>query len=306
MQKEAETISDASATTVLSRLSPNAKFKSLTRLVGGVSANTYVLEAIATNGESMRWVLREHGSTHSGHPVNTEFALLEALHKSGLKVPKPIFSDVSRSHSKYDFLVMDYVRGTSVITANRHRRYITAMAQQLGEIHRQPLESLSNLPNLPQRLDPLPELFDYLPDGAGWVEARRQLGQLAETDYKGVWCLLHGDYWPQNILWQHGEIVSILDWEDAAVGDPLSDVAAASLELRYLFGFAGMQEFITAYVVPGEIDQQRLALWQVYVAAAAQHFMSEWGLEPEREAHMREVALATIREALAMLPKGKY
>jgi len=113
--------------------------------------------------------------------------------------------------------------------------------------------------------------------------------------------LLHGDYWPQNLLWQHGQIGGILDWEDAAIGDPLSDVAQASVELRYLFGPEGMQKFITAYSAHAAVDPQRLALWQVYVAAAAQHFMSDWGLEKSRENHMRRVALESIRNASAIL-----
>jgi hypothetical protein len=44
-----------------------------------------------------------------------------------------------------------------------------------------------------------------------------------------------------------------------------------------------------------------LALWQVYVAAAAQHFMGDWGLAPALEAHMRREALASIQEAGVIL-----
>jgi aminoglycoside phosphotransferase (APT) family kinase protein len=39
--------------------------------------------------------------------------------------------------------------------------------------------------------------------------------------------LLHGDFWPGNALWRDGALVAILDWEDAAIGDPLADVANA-------------------------------------------------------------------------------
>jgi hypothetical protein len=44
-----------------------------------------------------------------------------------------------------------------------------------------------------------------------------------------------------------------------------------------------------------------LALWQVYVAAAAQRHMGAWGLERAREDHMRQTALRQIREAAARL-----
>jgi aminoglycoside phosphotransferase (APT) family kinase protein len=35
--------------------------------------------------------------------------------------------------------------------------------------------------------------------------------------------LLHGDYWPDNTLWRDGRLVCVIDWEDAALGDPLAD-----------------------------------------------------------------------------------
>ena len=113
--------------------------------------------------------------------------------------------------------------------------------------------------------------------------------------------LLHGDYWPENILWHNGAISAVLDWEDAAVGDPLSDVACCALELRYRFGKVRTQEFLHAYAQYRPVDNNRLALWQVYVAAAAQQFMSNWGLDPDIEAYMRQQALASIREAEQVL-----
>ena len=156
------------------------------------------------------------------------------------------------------------------------------------------------MPALPSRLDPLPEVFEYLPTAAEWGGLKARLRALTDTGFKGAPCLLHGDYWAQNLLWEQGRITGILDWEDAAIGDPLSDVAGASVELRYLFGREGMQRFIAAYSALSSVDPTRLALWQVYVAAAAQHFMSTWQLAPEREARMRQQALATLEESVML------
>ena len=58
-----------------------------------------------------------------------------------------------------------------------------------------------------------------------------------------------------------------------------------------------MQQFTDAYARHRPIDDQRLALWQIYTAAAAQCFMGGWGLDAQLEAHMRREALASIREA---------
>jgi aminoglycoside phosphotransferase (APT) family kinase protein len=43
--------------------------------------------------------------------------------------------------------------------------------------------------------------------------------------------LVHGDYWSGNILWEHGVITGILDWEDAAWGDPGFDIAYCRMEM---------------------------------------------------------------------------
>ena len=157
------------------------------------------------------------------------------------------------------------------------------------------------MPALPSRLDPLPEVFEYLPTAAEWGGLKARLRALTDTGFKGAPCLLHGDYWAQNLLWEQGRITGILDWEDAAIGDPLSDVAGASVELRYLFGREGMQRFIAAYSALSSVDPTRLALWQVYVAAAAQHFISTWQLAPADEAHRRRHALASLHDAEACL-----
>ena len=61
--------------------------------------------------------------------------------------------------------------------------------------------------------------------------------------FTGDKTFLHGDFWPGNVLWKEKEIVGLLDWEYAAMGDPVSDIAVASLELRYGLGEDGMTKF---------------------------------------------------------------
>jgi len=98
----------------------------------------------------------------------------------------------------------------------------------------------------------------------------------------------------------------VLDWEDAAMGDPLSDVACCRLELRYRFGIARMHQFTQAYARCHKINRKRLALWQIYVGAASHRYMSNWGLDKKMEIHMRNEALSSIREAGAELMSGAH
>ena len=66
--------------------------------------------------------------------------------------------------------------------------------------------------------------------------------------------LLHGDFWPGNILWKDGQLVGIIDWENAAVGDPLADVANSRLEMLWAFGNDAMQSFTSQYQTVTTID----------------------------------------------------
>lgn len=283
---------------IAARVFPRAEVQNVVRLTGGVSADVHRLDLTLADGSATSVVLRAHGRSHSGHPAELEYRLLQALHREGLPVPEPLLVDTSGTLLADPFLVMAFVEGSSEMPDAEQEHNIDAMAAMLAKIHAAPT---AGLPELPARTDPLPEVFNYLPAGPEWDDLHAYLRSLTHTAYRGSPALLHGDFWPENLLWRHGKITAVLDWEDAALGDPLSDLAVSRVELRYRFGTAGMQRLTRAYAGDRTVDVHRLALWQVYVAAAAQRFMGEWGLEPTREAHMRREALASIREAGAAL-----
>ena len=282
---------------VIQRLYPDASLGAAERLTGGVSADVFKLTLNAA-GETQPLVLRIHGATHSGHPAQLEYDLLHALRACHLPVAQVLNLDASGTIIQAPYLIMSFEEGsTKIASAQAHER-IEKMAGMLKQIHRCPT---TTLPDLPLRLDPLPEVLDFLPEESEWHPVKRWLETVQNTAYTNKPALLHGDYWPENLLWKDGEINTVLDWEDAAIGDPISDVAAASVELRYLFGTNGMQQFLRAYTDSQPIEPARLALWHLYVAAAAHKYMSEWRLEPAREAHMREQCLITMREATQTL-----
>ena len=81
--------------------------------------------------------------------------------------------------------------------------------------------------------------------------------------------LVHGDFWPENVLWQHGQIAAVVDWEDAALGDPLSDLACCQVELLCKYDEAAMDTFTAHYCALAQVDLANLPLWQVYVSADA-------------------------------------
>jgi len=238
------------------------------------------------------------GNPRRGQAASTEFELLRALRRAGVPVPEPLMVDTSGELLTEPFLVTEFVEGTTEIPSDRLESALEAMAAALLQIHAVPRDGL---PALPSRTDPLPELFAYLPATAENGPLLAHLHGCADSAYHGEPVLLHGDYWPGNLISRHGRLVAILDWEDAALGDPLSDVATCRLELLWKYEPAAVTRFTEAYGRERAIDVRRLALWQVYVASAADHFMGEWGLAPEREVAMRVKAEAFRREATGIL-----
>lgn len=279
---------------VLELVLPGATLNGVARLTGGVSADVHRLDIRLADGSPYRAVLRVHGETHCGHSAHLEFQLLEALVRSGLPVPRPLGFAENSERLGHPYVLIDFVEGSSEIKAQDLATCIGRMAEMLVAVHR---TRTADLPSLPLRIDPIPELFEFLKGDNDWSDLRAKLTKLDDTAYTGTPVLLHGDFWPENLIWSDGRIAAILDWEDAAVGDPLSDVACTCLELRYLVGDKGMSEFKNAYAKHGRIDQARLSLWLLYVAAAALKHMGDWGLAPSREANMRREAIETLRQA---------
>lgn len=275
---------------------PAARLRAFERLKGGVSADVFRLDLAMADGVERSIVLRAMGK--SGLESAQEYALLSALHAAGVPVPRPICVDDSRCHIDAPYLLMDFIVGVSAIPPDLAAPHLDRMAEALASIHQLPT---APLPPLPLRLDPWPELPGFLPKGAEWQALRDHCATPGPGPFAGAPVLLHGDFWPQNLIWRDDRIVAILDWEDAAVGDPLSDLACALLELKYLFDDARVAGFLATYRRHAPVDAHRLAHWQIHVAAAAQHHMGAWGLEPSREAHMRQTALRQIREAASRL-----
>lgn len=280
----------ADAWTALARqLHPGARVAHLEDLPGGVSAQTTALTLEAEDGARRRVVVRRYdaaaGRRDPGADLTREHALLRSLHAAGQPVAEPLLLDAEGTLLGTPCLVLAFVErdGDGPALALRLER----MAAQLAAIHALPTTAL---PTLPERLDPLPELFDWLPATPGMNAARSALAAHPDTRWRGPTVLLHGDFWPENLLWKEGRIAAVLDWEDAALGDPHADLAGARLELALAHDEAAAESFTRAYAARRPLDPGRLPLWELYVSSAMLHFLGGWGLPPERERVMRRRA----------------
>jgi aminoglycoside phosphotransferase (APT) family kinase protein len=113
--------------------------------------------------------------------------------------------------------------------------------------------------------------------------------------------LLHCDYWPGNLLWRGGQLAAVIDWEDAALGDPLADLASSRLELLWAFGLNAMQQFTQTYLTCNPIDVANLPYWDLYAALRPAFQLSQWAADSAAEANLRALHHQFITQAFAAL-----
>ncbi|WP_028920900.1 phosphotransferase [Pseudonocardia acaciae] len=94
------------------------------------------------------------------------------------------------------------------------------------------------------------------PDLSAWLRAEvaALAAELAALPAPGV---VHGDLWEENMLVRDGRLTGVLDWENAAVGDPAVDLAA----LWYL-GDDWARRVLTP-LDPPPAELRRAARWRV-------------------------------------------
>jgi aminoglycoside phosphotransferase (APT) family kinase protein len=287
---------------------PGARVVTVSELRGGVSALVCAIEVETTDGETRRLVFRQHRSAgvdrHRAEKVATEFVVLRALRERGFPVPEVLHLDESGALTD-PFFVMEAVDGSTEVRSPDVPAALEQMADFLAELHALDPEGVA-VPGLAPLEDPIAALPAHLSSGAVGSSLRSAIeaGQIAIVRNRPV--LLHGDYWPGNVLWRRGELAAVIDWEDCAVGDPLADLACARVELLCQYGAEAMHAFTSHYLrrsteLSTPLFLGSLPLWEVYVSATALSSMADWGLEPDEERRRRGATQEFFERAAAEL-----
>lgn len=283
-----ETYLDQALQCIGERIYPAAKLVRHWPLTGGVSAQIEAVELELPGAEYRQVVVRRHGAADWKSPQHTvtatEFALLTALFQRGLPVPEPLLLDVSASVLPSPYLVMSMVEGATVVADSQLPHALHQLADFLVRLHALDIEAFK-LPELPRLEDPVGGALKYLPDTNSWTALRTAIAAWETTPPKDA--LLHGDFWPGNVLWKDNRIAAVIDWEDASIGAAVSDLACCRAEIMVMYGQLAMETFTTHYLASCKMDVSDLPLWEVYVSSSALATMSDWNLAPEIEATRR-------------------
>lgn len=287
---------------VAQRIEPNSKLLRIWQPEGGVSAFIRGFQVERQDGRIMRMILRRHGEVdlkNNPYIARDEFRLLSLLNAVGIPAPRPIHLDQSREIFPTPYLVTEYIEGATDFTPLNMDDYLLKFAKGMVVIHQIDLSilDLSFLPSHPQKFS---HAFE---EGAGGLSSTQvRIYNVLESKWplpqRNELALLHGDYWPGNILWKDGEILGVVDWEDAKIGDPLADLANTRFELFWAFGKDAMASFTNHYrSIKREINLTVLPYWDLYVASKAASKIARWGLEKGEEKRIREGLLLFANQA---------
>ena len=292
-------MTEASYDAIARRLDPAATLQNSWQLGGGVSAQMTVLEFAGSDNSVRRVVVRVHGEFDRARDpelAQHEFELLRALENAGVDAPRALWLDIGGKLLATPYLVLAYIDGSPVLDPPDPLPFARAMAARLAAIHRVGAPVL----------DWLPDVFDRV----AWLLAQTGPDELgARAALKRHWpptashskVLLHGDFWPGNLLWRGDQLVGVIDWEDAARGDPLADVAIARLELLWLWGERAMDAFTAHYAASTGVDLGALPLWDLHAALRPAGRWHVWFPEQRKRQHALQGARAFAEHALAQI-----
>lgn len=288
---------------VVRRIDPRATLRRIWRLTGGVSAQVTGLEIVRTDGQTTKLLVRRHGEidrARNAHIARDEFALLQIAQSHGLAAPKPYLFDESGEVFPTPFLVVEYVDGDSDFAPADLATYLDRAAAQLAKIHGVvDSPDLACLPRLDKGFGERPAKLDAAMGEARIRDALDAAWPLAQANES---VLLHGDYWPGNLLWKDGELVAVIDWEDAHVGDPLAVLANSRLEFLWSFGLDAMLELTARYRSMNSVDVANLPFWDLCAALRPCGKLAGWGLDDVTGQRMSERHEMFVTQALAHLP----
>ncbi len=270
---------------------------------GGYSNLTYLLTFTGGSapgaGAAHELVLRRPpfgAHIQGGHDMAREYRILSALYPTYGKVPRPWLYCEDETVIGAPFYVMERVRG--LILRSRLPPGFPAAPEQLRQICQTFVKAMAELHTLDYRAAGLGDLGK--PEGytarqvAGWT--RRYQNALtqdcpdfipfaswlaAHLPESSPVAFIHNDFRFDNTILNPldlSQIVAILDWELATIGDPLTDLGSTlaywaestdpvvlrRFGVSHLPGNFSRQELVEAYSAQSGLDTSQMLFYYLY------------------------------------------
>ena len=254
---------------VLAEYDPALKLVAVEPLTGGSSSTMSHLAVRDPSGARRTLVMRCFTPDRAGGRARDEFRLLQTLQQirtTQLNVPEPLhlWPDPAEVHgnrpTSHTCMLLTYVAGIADPSTFASTAHIERAAATLANIHR---IDASTVPFLRTFDEHVVARSSAMRDDPAIPAAHRNAAQTLTEGWplpsEGTPVLMHGDYWPGNLVWHRDEVACVLDWEDAMVGNALADLANARLEWFWAFGEPAMTTFTDAYLSATAAGDDRAA-----------------------------------------------
>jgi aminoglycoside phosphotransferase (APT) family kinase protein len=221
----------------------NKNIVHISQFPGGFSNLTYLLKT----DDEQEYVLRRPpfgASAKGGHDMGREFRVLQMLKNAGYeKIPTPLSYEATGTVIGAPFYVMARFNGVILRAKDAMNPALTPSVMR--DLSFKLIDNLADLHNIDIEKTGLIQLGK--PEGyvkrqvEGWINRYQnaQTDVIEDMDKTADWmrtfqpieqkpAFIHNDYKFDNVVWDIDlkNIIGVLDWEMATVGDPLMDFGA--------------------------------------------------------------------------------
>jgi aminoglycoside phosphotransferase (APT) family kinase protein len=237
--------------------------RSIARVLGGYSKDTYIISLAGSDGSERDIVLRRDfpfGPSESSAP--DEFDILARLFQANIPVARPLTAVRDKAVLGQPFLIVDRVEGENAADlfdqdALIARSVSLQLAALLGRIHAMdprafgitmgngaaPIDQIrSNLAQWKRFWERNRQTCAPLPAAAfAWLESH-------VPDDLSRLVTVHGDARQNNVMIKDGTITALLDWEYVHAGDAAEDLEYTRM---YVEPYVAWDDFMKAYLAAG-------------------------------------------------------
>jgi aminoglycoside phosphotransferase (APT) family kinase protein len=260
---------------------------------GGVSRDHFLFDLEWSQGSTRhQWplVLIRDGDRPAQTDRGAEFHLLRALEQTPIPAPKAHWCDTTGQWLERPFLVMERVGGAVTPPFQIPYADDPALREKLTNRFIDILCDLHGIDWKARGIDFLEtadcatgdfaaaaaRMFQAMIKALGVVEPqpvfeRGMAWCIDHAPRTQRWTICHGDYKPDNILHADGQILAVIDWERARIGDPMADlgyVCAPHLCVGNLVsGLAEQDDIVRRYEdrFGLAVDPAAIKFWQVHL-----------------------------------------
>jgi aminoglycoside phosphotransferase (APT) family kinase protein len=292
---------------VLDIIEPGANFVALHSLEGDFSNSTHLVEARASDGSLFQVVTRRYaifGNYDRGEKARREFKTLQLLKNHGAPVPVPLYLDDTGNILGSPGIVTRYMPGKLIMAQPYPAQWAEILAKTLANIHSIPmnasntsflLDANSEALWFLKSKDSMPKYISIHSKGSAlWQAMLNYLPNLIRVEPS----LVHIDYWSGNILWDQGVISAVVDWEEAAQGDPGIDVAYCRMDMI----LCGMSEAADRFLLTYEKEMSKpvtnLGFWELAAAVRPMFNPNGWISESPAKERFADFVDAAIQRTV--------